>query len=343
MVSRSHSRPALWVAAAAALPADAIFWHFDVKMLLRTTGGILLAWLPGLALHAQTSGHGTTFQVQVNEVTLPFRAYDDVGRPVVDLRLPELLLRDNRKAPGKILSFTHLTDQPIRIGFLLDVSPSIEWSSLIRGQDTASLFATEFLRPRSDKAFVMKFDFDQKFLSGWSDNPPDLQEAISSIGDDRRSRMGGTAIYDALYRGVRDEIARQTTPGQNSNAVVVFTDGDDNASHARLSDVIDICERTNTAIYLFSSNTESRFDTGEKNLRELAAESGGRVFFDEDPAGIRDDLRTVEEDLRSYYLIVYRPAKLKPNGAFHHIQLETLRRNVEIDARAGYYAPQPSH
>lgn len=331
------------MAAAAAPQADAILWHCDVKRLLRTTGEILLALLPASALHAQNSGRGATFQVQVNEVTLPFRAYDDNGRPVADLRLPELLLLDNRKPPAKVLSYTHLTDQPIRIGFLLDVSPSIEWSSVIRGQDTASLFATDLLRPRSDKAFVMKFDFDQKFLSGWSDNPLDIQEAISSIADDRRSRMGGTAIYDALYRGIRDEIVRQTTPGQNSNAVVVFTDGYDNASHARLSDVIDICQRTNTAIYVFSSNPESRFDAGEKNLRELAAKSGGRAFFDQAPAGIRSDLGTVEGDLRSYYLIVYRPANLKSNGAFHHIHLETLRRDVEIDARAGYYAPQSSH
>lgn len=304
-------------------------------------GLLLIALYPGVA-PSQQNDQSYTFQVQVNEVTLPFRAVDDHGRPVEDLHLSDLCLTDNRKAPRKILSFSRLTDQPVRIGFLLDASASINGDSLYLSQDIASLFAHEFLRPATDDAFVSWFDFEQKFLTPWTNNPPVIESAISRIGSDRRSRMGGTAIFDALYRGIRDEIAQQTVAGRNSNAILLFSDGDDNASHARLDDVINICQRTNTSIYAFSSNPESRFNEGEKTLRQLAEQSGGRVFFDRDTPAIREDLRTVEQELRDYYLIVYRPAALKPNGAFHYIRLQSLRRGVEISARSGYYAPQPS-
>jgi Ca-activated chloride channel homolog len=309
---------------------------------LRVVAGVLLAGLCVAATNAQQTDRDYSFQVQVNEVTLPFRATGDNGRPVGDLQLRDLFLTDNGKTPRKILSFAHLTDQPIRIGLLLDASASISSDSLYLGQDISSLFAREYLRPATDDAFVSSFDFEQKFLTAWTNNPPAIESAISAIGRFRGSRMGGTAIFDALYRSIRDEIAQQTVAGRNSNAVLLFSDGDDNASHARLDDVIDICQRTNTAIYVFSSSPESHFNEGEKTLRQLAAQSGGRVFFARDTAPIREDLQTIEQELRDYYLIVYRPAVLKPNGAFHHIRLQSLRRDVEISERSGYYAPQPN-
>lgn len=302
---------------------------------------LLIVLLAAATATAQERGY--TFQVQVNEVTLPFRAVDAEGRPVTNLHPADLDLRDNGKEPRKILSFTHLTDQPLRIGILIDVSPSIGSDAVHRSQDIASLFMTQFFRPSSDKAFAMKFDFDQMFLSQWVSNPPEIESAVSSIGGETASRMGGTAIYDALYRGTRDMIVRQMAPGQRSNAILLFTDGYDNASHARLSDVIDISQKTNTTIYAFSVNRDSRFDEGEKNLRALVAESGGRIFHDWYAAGVRADLATVEADLRDYYLVVYRPASLKPNGAFHRIRLACLRQDVQIAARTGYTAPQPAH
>lgn len=310
----------------------------------RAIAGLLLfCWCGTVAPAQQQSDRTYTFQVQVNEVTLPFRAVDDNGRPVPDVQLSDLYLSDNKKAPRKILSFRHLTDQPIRMGFLLDASASIDSDSLYLSQDIASLFARELLRPKTDDAFVSWFDFDQKFLTGWTNDPPVIESAISTIRSPGRSRVGGTAIFDSLYRGIRDEIAQQTVAGRNSNAILLFSDGDDNASHARLDDVINLCQRTNTAIYVFSSNPKSRFAEGEKTLQQLAAQSGGRVFFDRDTPTIREDLRTIEQELRDYYLIVYRPAALKPNGAFHNIRLQSARRGVEISARSGYYAPQPSH
>jgi Ca-activated chloride channel homolog len=310
--------------------------------IMRTIAGLVLLALCAAVASTQQKDQVTTFQVQVNEVTLPFRAWGEDGRPVADLRQADLALTDDKKAPRRILSFAHLTDQPIRIGILLDASASISSDSLYLSQDIASLFAHEFLRTTTDDAFVSWFDFDQTFLTAWTNNPPAIESAISTIGRHRGSRMGGTAIYDALYRGIRDEIVRQTVAGRNSNAILLFSDGDDNASHSRFDDVINICQRTNTAIYVFSSNPESRFNEGEKNLRQLAAESGGRIFFDRDDANVRDDLHTIEQDLRQYYLIIYRPAALRPNGAFHHIRLACLRRDVEINARSGYYAPQPT-
>jgi hypothetical protein len=75
-------------------------------------------------------------------------------------------------------------------------------------------------------------------------------------------------------------------------------------------------------------------------LEELTSETGGRVFHDDDPeAGIYNDLRTIETDLRNQYRLVYKPAELKHDGLFHRISLQAPERASSISIRSGYYAP----
>jgi Ca-activated chloride channel family protein len=101
-----------------------------------------------------------------------------------------------------------------------------------------------------------------------------------------------------------------------------------------------MCQRTNTAIYAFRVHPESRFSDGPKTLTQLASQTGGRVFKNEDSdKAIYDDLRTVEADLRNQYRLIYKPAELKHDGSFHRIKLKGPERVESIDVRTGYYAP----
>jgi Ca-activated chloride channel family protein len=75
-------------------------------------------------------------------------------------------------------------------------------------------------------------------------------------------------------------------------------------------------------------------------LAELAAQTGGRVFFDDDSEEIIDnDLHTIEADLRNQYRLVYKPAELKRDGSYHRIELKGPERVDSIVVRSGYYAP----
>ena len=62
-------------------------------------------------------------------------------------------------------------------------------------------------------------------------------------------------------------------------------------------------------------------------MAELAAKTGGRVFYDDDSeAGIDNDLRTIEADLRNQYRLIYKPAELKRDGSYHRIELKGPER-----------------
>lgn len=107
-----------------------------------------------------------------------------------------------------------------------------------------------------------------------------------------------------------------------------------------LQGVVRASSRFHLALYTFNPGepgaTQPADDTREAaTLEWLAAQTGGRaVLPGEDLAAGFDRL---SRDLAAYYAITYRPEKA--DGRFHPIELRARRRNVEVRARPGYWAP----
>jgi len=282
-----------------------------------------------------------TLKVGVNEVSLPFHVADFHGTAIGDLTLGDLRLLDNGKGPKQIVAFEVYRDLPIRGGVLIDTSRSV-LENLKRNQQISIDYVRQFLRKQTsdrpgDEAFVMRFDSDTKLLQDWTGDGELLAASIRNVAADHESRLGGTAIYDAVYKACRDQFGNASGIA-TGNFLMLFSDGLDNASHTRIEDDVDICQETNTAIYVFSGASKSMFIEGQKTLTDLAEQTGGHIFFEQSAEGIHGDLRLIEANLRSQYRLVYKPAKLKTDGSFHRIRLESPSRGGVITARSGYYA-----
>jgi Ca-activated chloride channel homolog len=279
-----------------------------------------------------------SLSISVDEVILTFHAADAHGLPINDLKLDELSLFDNGKPPRKILAFQSLRDRPIHAGILMDKSESMR--QRLPGDRTISTKYTQrLLRQQTDQAFVMDFAYLSQIAQPWTSDPIALAAGLRNFVN-VESRTHGTAIFDAIYRACLEQFGHIDHVG-SGNFILLFSDGEDNASHASLREAVGECQRTNTAIYAFRAEPVSSFSsTGPETLVELASETGGRVFHDdESEAGIYDDLRTIEEDLRNQYRLVYKPTALKHDGSFHRIVLEAPHRVDSIIIRSGYYAP----
>jgi VWFA-related protein len=277
--------------------------------------------------------------VSVDEVDLTFHAADVHGLPVNDLKLEELSLLDNGHAPAKILAFERLQDLPIRAGILLDTSASMDEH---RGGDRAIAiqYAQRLLRQPTDRAFVMGFGYLAEVPQPWTSSPAALTAGIRSVATVGQRGMGGTAIFTAIYQACLNQFGRIDHAAASGNFILLFSDGEDNASHAYLEQAVDICQHSNTAIYAFRAESKYGFSSGPKTLAELAAKTGGRVFYDDDSQAVIDnDLRTIEAELRNQYRLVYKPAELKHGGAYHRIELKGPDRVDSIVIRSGYYAP----
>ena len=273
-----------------------------------------------------------TLSVPVDEVSVTFRA--SANAPALAER--DLTVLDNGRRVNRFLSFERLDAPPVRAGVLFDTSPSM-LPSLLVNRRIASLYTTRLLRKGEARAFMMRFDVAAKVTQDWTDETGSLLRAFAAAGTDAASRLGGTALFDAVYRACRDQFGGKESE-RTANLVLLFSDGLDNASHARLDDVITECQQTRTAVYAYTTEEKSRFVEGQKTLREMAEQSGGRLLFAHDPATIEAAVLAMEAAQGTEYRVVYKPPHLKHDGAFHKVKVEAAVTEGAVEAPSGYYA-----
>jgi Ca-activated chloride channel homolog len=275
----------------------------------RVLYGVLLFLLLG-RLHAQTDATPLQdkptyhLRVSVDEVVITFHAADGNGLAVNDLKLSELRLLDNGKPPARINDFQLLQDLPIRAGILLDTSDSIQ-AHLSGDRTIAIQYAQQVLRRQTDQAFVMDFGRVSSVQQSLTDDPVALAAAVRKTPPQRPSGIRGMAMFDAIFRACLYEFGSADHPA-SGNFILLFSAGEDNASYTALKDAVDMCQRSNTAIYAFRSESpRGEGSTGPATLAKLAAETGGRIFPGHEASDeIATDLRAIEADLRNQYRLV---------------------------------------
>jgi VWFA-related protein len=276
-----------------------------------------------------------TITRQVNEVDLVFTVTDKHGHFIKDLKQSDFALLDDQKAPERVYSFTQQTNLPLRMGIVIDTSTSIRTRFKFE-QQAATEFLLQILKPGADKAFVMGFDVTPDYKQDWTNNLDSLSTGITSLRPG-----GGTALFDAVYSACRDKLL-DVSRGQEPvrKAMVLISDGEDNQSHAYLDDAIKECQRAETIIYAISTNVSPSRDRGDDTLQKMAEATGGRAFY---PKRIEDmpiSFQAIQDELRSQYALVYKPADFKDDGSFRTIYLFCLDRRYLVRALKGYFAPK---
>lgn len=276
----------------------------------------------------------TTIKTSVNEVDLIFTVTDKHGHFITDLQQKDFALLDDQKAPASVKSFHQQINLPLRVGIVIDTSTSIH-SRFQFEQQAAIDFLLQVIKARSDRAFVMGFDVTPTVTANWTNDLDSLENGVNKL-----TSGGGTALYDAVYSACRDKLL--TARGQEPvrKAIILLSDGDDNQSHAYLSDAIKECQRAETIIYGISTNWTPSRGAGDKVMTELAEETGGQVFFPPSIEEVSTYFKTVEEALRSQYALIYSPADFKTDGSFRTIYLYCNDRRYQVRAKKGYFAPR---
>jgi Ca-activated chloride channel homolog len=320
----------------------------DIRIVLLwvSSGVVFLAFLSSpSSLESQTTesreNSATAYRLPlpVNEVVLTFHALDLHGLPVNDLKPGDVQVFDNEEPARRIVEFDSLQNRPIRAGILIDTSESMQ-QVLSTDKVLAGRFVQRFFRQKTDQAFVMDFGYSSEFAQLLTNNAAALLQKVGSVQAGRMNPVGGTAIFDTIFRACLYGFGK-TDPAATSNVILLFSDGEDNASHTSVEEALGACQRSNIAIYAFRSpSPERRSSSGSEVLTELALKSGGRVFKAIDTEDIIwQDLRVIESESRNQYRLVYDPASLKHDGSFHRIALLPPDRVSSISVRSGYYAP----
>lgn len=276
-----------------------------------------------------------TIQQQVNEVDLVFTVTDKHGRFIKNLNQSDFALLDNQRAPERVYSFTQQTNLPLRVGILVDTSTSIRRRFQFEQQASIAFLQTT-LKPQTDKAFVEGFDATPDFKQDWTSNLDLLTQGIEALHPG-----GGTALYDAVYSACQNKLldaARGREPVRK--AMVLISDGDDNQSHAFEDEAIKECQRAETIVYTISTNTSPTRERGDKVLQDIADATGGRAFFPHRLEDMPASFQAIQDELRSQYALVYKPADFKDDGSFRKIYLFCLDRQYKVRSMKGYFAPK---
>jgi Ca-activated chloride channel homolog len=295
----------------------------------------------GPAAPAQTDQNGAptdvgtpTIRTTVNEVSLIFTVNDRHGHYIPNLNQSDFALLDDQKAPAKVNSFHQQINLPLRVGILIDTSSSIK-SRFQFEQQSATEFLLQVLRAKNDRAFVMGFDETPTVSADWTNDQDALETGINKL-----RTGGGTALFDALYVACRDKLLTERGPEPVRKAIILVSDGEDNQSRVYMPEAIKECERAETIIYAISTNWTPSRGEGDKVLQELAEQTGGEVFFPPSVEDMAVSFKSIEEELRSQYALVYTPADFRTDGAFRTIYLYCYDRRYQVRAKKGYFAPR---
>lgn len=223
------------------------------------------------------------------------------------------------------------SNPPVYVGVLMDTSPSTA-GKLQFSREAAKNFIFTVTRLRKDKAAFMTFDHQILLQQDFTDKLDLLDRAVDKV----KKTGSQTAMYDAIWQFADEKL--RGVPGRR--VIVVITDGDDTFSRAVLKDAIDIAQRTETTIFAIS--TKAGFlgsvpgvevgtvkDKGDKDLTQLAEETGGQAFFSGDMTALERSFTKISKELQGQYIITYRPSNQNYDGRERKIEVRLVNKDLE--------------
>jgi len=275
-----------------------------------------------------------TIHKRVDEVNVLFIATDRHGKFVRNLNQNDFSFYDDHKPVQSILNFRRETDLPIELGLLIDVSGSVQ-SRFGFEKEAATGFLHHIIRPGFDKAFVVGFNKQSKLTQDFTGNL-----AALSAGVQRLNAGGGTAIYDAIYKACKDKLLSEHSDHPIRKAIVILSDGEDNQSEHTRGQAIEMAQRAEVLIYAISTDDSGLILRGDKVLEDLASATGGRAFYPFKMKDITHSFAAIEDELRSQYSVSYKPSDFDADGRYRAIEITALKKDLQVRARRGYYAPR---
>src|ERR1700733_7688027 len=275
-----------------------------------------------------------TIHKRVDEVNVLFIATDKHGKFVRDLNQSDFAILDDHKPPESIINFRRETDLPLDLGLLVDVSGSVN-SRFDFERDAGTSFLQHTLRAGFDKAFVVGFNGQSHLAQDFTDNVQLLSIGVRKLHDG-----GGTALYDAVYRACKEKFLKDRPDHPLRKAIVIVSDGEDNQSDVSRAQAIEMAQRAEVIIYAISTDDSGLVLRGDKVLEQLAEATGGRAFFPFKMKDITHSFAAIEDELRSQYVVSYKPANFDDDGRYRSIEISTAKKDLQVRARKGYFAPQ---
>ncbi len=288
---------------------------------------------------------GEPIKVDVSVVNILCAVRDGKGRLISNLNKQDFDLREDGK-PQTILYFSRETKLPLTLGLLVDSSVS-QGRLIPEEQRAAGDFLQQIVGPQ-DAAFLMSFDVNVDLLQDLTGSVDFLRTALGEIhvnggggmnGPFPTGMTGGTHMHDAVYLAA-DEVLKKEV---GRKAIILITDGQDQGSKLSRQDAIRSAQKVDTIVYGILFVDRDFYGggfgyNGEGALKEMANETGGRVFNARNDKELHAAFQQISDELRSQYSLGYSSTNPARDGGFRKLDLKVNQGGLRVQARKGYYA-----
>jgi VWFA-related protein len=270
-----------------------------------------------------------TISVDVDLAVFNLTVLGNDGRPVSGLTGDNFrVYEDGREEKIKLFQ---PEDTPATVGLLIDNSGSMR-----NKQNDVVRAATAFVEAShpDDEMFVVNFNrlpwFALRPGLAFTSDRAEIRTALN------HTRMEGTtALYDAIELALK----HLKEGGRQRKALVILSDGGDNASHIKLDDALKMAEQSSATIYCIGIYDPVQKDRNPGVLRRIAKVTGGESYF---PSTL-EDLHTVwpriAGAIRGQYTIGYISSNQAHDGSFRKVKIVAKNNRgkiLDVRARPGY-------
>jgi Ca-activated chloride channel homolog len=265
------------------------------------------------------------FHVSVDLVLVPVDVNDAMNRPVLSLKKEDFSLFDDGKQQP-ISYFSH-EDAPTSVAILFDVSKSM--TNKIESERAALVEFFKNANPE-DEYFGIAFSNRPRVLTDPDRSIEEIEQKLTDV-----TPRGATAMLDAVYLAI-SELRRAR---YERKAIVIISDGGDNASRYTLKQIKTLVEESDVQIYavgLFETFFFNTFEEkmGKRWLSEITDATGGRTITVDDRGKLANATAEISRAIRSQYVLGYRA----PHGASRRWR----KIKVKVLASA-YHYPLKTH
>jgi len=237
------------------------------------------------------------------------------------------------------IAFFSAAEAPFDLVLVLDFSGSTaDKRSLIK---KAAKRFVEVARPE-DRIAVVAFATDIRTISEPTRDRSALYTAIDSIKTE-----GDSPVWDAL-KYTYDNLLKKDS--NRRTAIVMMTDGLDNASKATFADAMETVRHADASLFTVYINTIEASESQKtyagklgtklhESLTMLADESGGQCYKANGLKDLNGIYEQVVNDIGKIYSLGYEPRNENRDGGWRTIEVK-LRSQPDLAAktRRGYYA-----
>ncbi|HUA61832.1 MAG TPA: VWA domain-containing protein [Verrucomicrobiae bacterium] len=309
-----------------------------IRLLASSSAGFFYAKLRAAQQNKASTRIPQEFTIHAESrlVLLDVSVRDRSGRLVPGLSKDNFTVLEDGKRQ-EVTSF-QAGDDPVTVGILVDES----FSMAPKRPDVLTAAMT-FIGSSNPEDEIFVINFNDKVSYGlppdvpFSDNIRQLSHALD-LGEPE----GKTRLYDAVLEGLRRvELGRR-----RKKALLVISDGGDNASEHTRAQMLSAVEDSLATIYSVGIFYPEDIDRDPHILRQIARISGGGSYFPETVPATIPLCRGIAKEIRSRYTLGYIPQAGKGRGLIRHVQVIAEAQGMgklTAHSRTSYRYVETSH